>query len=153
MTDMEFDIEKVESLDFEQIKNQLRCIFKTEQDIINFINFLKNIQKFVSLSNDKRHMTLIDLGYFKMQIQMYEKRIASLITKKKSEQVRNAIKKAKGIGEKITESTILYHQQEDLALEGLEELHTLVYGWSTYMQDLYFMCGQTNKNLGNTGPF
>ena len=50
MTDLEFDIEKVEALDFEKIKEQLQYIFKTDEDIVNFVNFLKNVQKFVFLS-------------------------------------------------------------------------------------------------------
>ena len=44
MSDMEFDIEKVESLDFDKLSTQLVYIFKSEEDIVNFINFLKNIQ-------------------------------------------------------------------------------------------------------------
>ena len=50
MTDLEFDIEKVEALDFEKIKEQLQYIFKTDEDIVNFVNFLKNVQKFVFLN-------------------------------------------------------------------------------------------------------
>ena len=88
MTDLEFDIEKVEALDFEKIKEQLQYIFKTDEDIVNFVNFLKNVQKFVSLSDDKRHMLQVNLSYFKSQISLYEKKIKLLIDKKKNEQVR-----------------------------------------------------------------
>lgn len=148
MSDMEFNLEKVESLDYDKLKNQLQYIFQTESDIVNFITFLKNIYKFVNLSNDKRHMTLIDLGYFKAQIQLYEKKIQSLIDKKKNEQLKASIKRAKGCGEKITESVISYYTEDDNVLDSLYELHNLVYCWSGYMNDLYFLCGQTNKNLG-----
>ena len=41
----EFNIEKVESLDFDQLQNQLKYIFKTDQDIVNFVNFLKNTNR------------------------------------------------------------------------------------------------------------
>lgn len=146
---MEFDIEKVESLDYENIKGQLQYIFKEEKDIVNFINFLKNLHNFVSLSSDKRHMTLIDLGYFKSQIQLFEKRVQSVIDKRKVTQVKQAIKKAKGCGEKVSENVITYYSDEDTTLDGLIELHNLISAWCNYMQDLYFMCGQTNKNLGN----
>ena len=44
----------------------------------------ENVQKFINLSNDKRHTTLIELGYFKSQIQRYERQIAGLISKKKN---------------------------------------------------------------------
>lgn len=145
----EFDIEKVEALDYEIIKEQLQYIFKEEKDIVAFINFMQNIQKFASLSSDKRHMNLINLAYFRSQIQLYEKKIQTLIDKKKSEQVRGAIKKAKGIGEKITENTIVYYSEDNDILDGLIELHNLVFAWSLYMNDLYFICGQTNKNLGD----
>ena len=145
----EFDIEKVEALDYDKLHNQLQYIFKSDDDIINFINFLKNIYKFVSLSQDKRHMSLIDLGYFKSQIQLYEKRIQSTLDKKKNEQIRAAIKKAKGCGEKITENVITYYIEDNSTMDGLAELHNLVSAWSNYMNDLYFMCSQTSKNLGN----
>lgn len=146
---MEFDIEKVEALDYETIKEQLQYVFKEEKDIVAFINFMQNIQKFASLSSDKRHMNLINLAYFRSQIQLYEKKIQTLIDKKKNEQVRGAIKKAKGIGEKITENTIVYYSEDNDTLDGLIELHNLVFAWSLYMNDLYFICGQTNKNLGD----
>lgn len=146
---MEFDIEKVESLDFDTLSEQLQYIFKSEQDIINFINFLKNLQNFVNLSNDKRHMTLIDLGYFKSQISLFEKRVQTTIDRKKLALSKAAMKQAKLCGEKITENTINYYSAEDTTLDGLIELHNLITAWSSYMQDLYFMCGQTNKNMGN----
>ena len=146
---MEFDIEKVEALDYEAIKEQLYLIFKEEKDVVAFVNFIQNIQKFANMSSDKRHMSLINLAYFRSQIQLYEKKIQALIDKKKNEQVRNAIKKAKGCGEKLSENVIIYYSEENDVLEGLIELHNLVYAWSLYMSDLYFICGQTNKNLGD----
>lgn len=145
----EFDIEKVEALDYEAIKEQLYLIFKEEKDVVAFVNFIQQINKFANLSTDKRHMSLINLAYFRSQIQLYEKKIQSLIDKKKNEQIRNAIKKAKGCGEKISENVITYYSEENDTLEGLIELHNLVYAWSLYMSDLYFICGQTNKNLGD----
>lgn len=145
----EFNIEKVEALDYDHIKKQLACIFKTDDDIANFISFLQNVSKFVNLSNDKRHMTLIDLGYFKSQIQLFDKKIESLIARKKNEQVRNAIKKAKDYGEKITENMVTYYSEDNEVMNTLEDLHNLVFSWSTYMNDLYFMCSQTSKNLGS----
>lgn len=147
------NIDKVESLDFETIKEQLQYIFKDDKDIVNFVNFLKNIKNFVNLSNDKRHMTLIDLGYFKSQIQLFEKRIQSVIDKKKQEQTRNAINQARGFGEKLTDNVVISYIQDDDTLDGLEELHHIVQAWYIYMQDLYFLCGQTNKNLGNFGGY
>lgn len=149
MTDMEFDIEKVENLDFDTIKNQLNYIFKTDEDVTAFINFLQSVQKFVSLSDDRRHMTQVNLAYFRSQIQLYEKKIQSLIDKKKNEQIRASIKRAKGCGEKITENVITYYSEDNEVLDGLIELHNLVYAWSCYMSDLYFMCNQTSKNLGS----
>lgn len=147
--EFEFDIEKVESLDFDKIKIQLMYIFKTEQDVINFINFLKNIKNFVNLSNDKRHMTLIDLCFFKSQILQYENKIKNLLLKKKNQQLKDSFKKAKGVGEKITENTLAYFTEDSSAVDNLELLLNLVNSWTVYMQDLYYMCSQTNKNLGN----
>lgn len=146
---MEFDIEKVEALDYEAIKEQLCLIFKEEKDVVAFVNFMQNIQKFANLSTDKRHMSLVNLAYFRSQIQLYEKKIQSLIDKKKSEQIRAAIKKAKGCGEKLSENVITYYSEQTDVLDGLIELHDLVSAWSLYMNDLYFICGQTNKNLGD----
>ena len=145
----EFDIEKVEALDYDHIKKQLCYIFESDEDITNFIAFLKNVSKFVNLSNDKRHMTLIELGYFKSQIQLFDKKIESLLARKKNEQVRNAIKKAKDYGEKITENMVIYYSENNDVMNALEDLHNLVFSWSTYMNDLYFMCSQTSKNLGS----
>lgn len=145
----EFSIEKVESLDFNKLKNQLQYIFKEDTDIVNFVNFLKNINKFVNLSADKRHMTQIELGYFRMQIQLYEKRIEELINKKKHEQLKTAIEKAKDSGERINENIIEYYKTDNDILDGLIDIYNLVNAWSLYMNDLYFICGQTNKNLGS----
>ena len=145
-----FDIEKVESLDFESIKNQLSFIFKSDSDIVNFVNFLKNVQKFVTLSNEKRYAVQMDLTYFRSQIQLYAKKIQSTLNRIKDKQVKNAIKKAKGFGEKITENTVMYYSEEDTTLQGLEELHNLVECWYNYLSDLYFICNNLNK--GFNGP-
>jgi len=145
MENKEFDIEKVESLDFNTISKQLKYIFKTEQDIVNFVNFLKNIQNFVSLSDNKKHETLLDLGYFKSQIQLFEKRIKSLINKRQLIQTKASIKRAKGAGEKITENVVSYYSEEDQAIEGLEELYNLVSSWVQYLTDVYYITNRNNK--------
>jgi len=149
MDDLEFDLDKVEALNFDALEPQLKYIFKSEADIANFIQFLKNIQKFIGLSNDKRHTTLIELGYFKSQIQKYERQIAGLISKKKNAVAKAGIKKAKMVGEKLTESVIQYYTEEDTSIDGLEKIHNIVKCWSDYMVDLTYLCGQTNKMLGN----
>ena len=142
-------IDKVESLDFDKLSIQLVQIFKSEQDITAFINFIKNIQKFVNLSNDKRHSVQIDLAYFRSQIQLYEKKIKSVLKKRKNDQVKASIKKIKLIGEKVTENTVICYMEDDSAIIGLQKLYDLVSSWSTFMNDLYFICGQTSKNLGS----
>ena len=149
MDSTELDVEKIESIDYNYISQQVSCIFKSPADINNFINFLKNIKNFVSLSNDKRHMTLMELCYFKSQIQLFEKRVQSLITQYKIKQTKAGYKKAKLVGEKISEQTILCNSEDVSGLDQLESLHNIVYSWFTYLQDLYYMCGQTNKNLGS----
>lgn len=142
-------IDKVESLDFDKLSVQLVQIFKSEQDITAFINFIKSIQKFVNLSNDKRHSVQIDLAYFRSQIQLYEKKIKSVLDKRKNDQVKASIKKIKLIGEKVTENMVTCYMEDDSAIIGLEKLYNLVSSWSTFMNDLYFICGQTSKNLGS----
>ena len=142
-------IDKVESLDFDKLSIQLVQIFKSEQDITAFINFIKNIQKFVNLSNDKRHSVQIDLAYFRSQIQLYEKKIKSVLDKRKDDQVNATIKKIKLICEKVTENSVTCYMEDDAAIVGLEKLYNLVSSWSTFMNDLYFICGQTSKNLGS----
>lgn len=142
-------IDKIESLDFDKIKIQLVQIFKTEKDIVDFINFIKSIQKFVNLSNDRRHSVQIDLAYFRSQILLYEKRIKSVLDKRKNDQIKASIKKIKLIGEKVTENMVNCYMEDDIAIIGLEKLYNLVSSWSTFMNDLYFICGQTSKNLGS----
>lgn len=150
MTDIniDLDIEKVISQDYTKLSEQLKYIFQTEQDIVNFINFLKNLQKFISLSNDKRHTTLMELCYFKSQINLYEKKISSLLEKRKNIQLKASYKKAKMCGEKITENVLAYYLEEDSTITTLEDLLNIVTTWYNYMQDLYYMCSQTNKNIG-----
>ena len=145
----EFDIEKVESLNFETLDEQLKYIFSTEQDIVNFINFLKNIKKFVSLSNDKRHSIQMELSFFKTQIQLFKSKLQVLIDKKRNEQVKASVKRAKGSGEKITENIIEYYKEDITGLDTLIEMYNITTAWDTYMNDLYYVCNQTNKNLGN----
>ena len=93
-------------------------------------------------------MTQIDLGYFKSQLTLFEKKIKLVLDKKKLARMKNAVKKAKGCGEKPTESIIEYYAEDDSAINGLEELLALVSAWSMFLNDLYFICGQTSKNLG-----
>lgn len=149
MDNLEFDLDKIEALDFDNLAPQLQYIFKSESDIANFIQFLKNIQKFTNLSNDKRHTTLIELGYFKSQIQKFERQIAGLIAKRKNIVTKAGIKKAKMVGEKITENIVTFYSEEDTAIDGLEKIYNIVKCWSDYMVDLTYLCGQTNKMLGN----
>lgn len=149
MDNLEFDLDKIEALDFDNLAPQLQYIFKSESDIANFIQFLKNVQKFTNLSNDKRHTTLIELGYFKSQIQKFERQIAGLIAKRKNMVAKAGIKKAKMVGEKITENIVTFYSEEDTAIDGLEKIYNIVKCWSDYMVDLTYLCGQTNKMLGN----
>lgn len=149
MDNLEFDLDKIEALDFDNLAPQLQYIFKSESDIANFIQFLKNVQKFTNLSNDKRHTTLIELGYFKSQIQKFERQIAGLIAKRKNIVTKAGIKKAKMVGEKITENIVTFYSEEDTAIDGLEKIYNIVKCWSDYMVDLTYLCGQTNKMLGN----
>lgn len=145
---MDLDTDKIEAIDYTYISQQVSCIFRSDDDVNSFVNFLKNIKNFVSLSNDKRHMTLMELCYFKSQVQLFEKRIQSLITQQKTKQTKAGYKKAKLLGERISEQTILCNSEDSASLDELEALHNIVYAWFTYLQDLYYMCGQTNKNLG-----
>ena len=149
MDELEFDLDKVEALNFDELLPQLSYIFKSESDISNFIQFLKNIQKFMNLSNDKRHTILIELAYFKSQIQKYERQIASLISKKKNAQSKAAMKKAKMVGEKITENIVNFYVEDDNTIDVLEKIHNVVKAWSDYMVDITYVCSQTNKMLGN----
>ena len=149
MSEFDFDLDKVEALNFDNLAPQLQYIFKSDADIANFIQFLKNVQKFTNLSNDKRHTTLIELGYFKSQIQKFERQIAGLIAKRKNAVAKAGIKKAKMVGEKITENIVTYYSEDDTSIDGLEKIHNIVKCWSDYMTDLTYLCGQTNKMLGN----
>lgn len=149
MSEFDFDLDKVEALNFDNLAPQLQYIFKSDADIANFIQFLKNVQKFTNLSNDKRHTTLIELGYFKSQIQKFERQIAGLIAKRKNAVAKAGIKKAKMVGEKITENIVTFYSEEDNSIDGLEKIHNIVKCWSDYMTDLTYLCGQTNKMLGN----
>lgn len=142
------DFQKVEALDFDTLHTQLTCIFKTDGDITNFINFMKNINKFTSLSNDKRHMVLVDLGYFKSQISKYERQIQSFINKKKHLATKNAISEIRKKGEKLTDNLVQYYLEEDTSLDSLEELHNIVLAWKEYMTDLVFVCNSSYKLLG-----
>lgn len=146
---MEFDVEKIEAIDYDYISEQVSNIFKSQNDVNSFVAFLRNIKNFVALSNDKRHTTLLELSYFKSQIQLFEKRISSLMNEMKTKQTKDAVKKLKFTGEKLSENSILAATEDVEGLKGLEDLHSIVYCWYTYLQDLYFVCGQTNKNLGS----
>ena len=72
-----------------------------------------------------------------------------MLDKRKNDQVKASIKKIKLIGEKVTENTVICYMEDDSAIIGLQKLYDLVSSWSTFMNDLYFICGQTSKNLGS----
>ena len=56
---------------------------------------------------------------------------------------------------RLLPTTLLHHKYPQITNtkrivhHGLLEIHALVSAWASYMNDLYFMCGQTNKNLGS----
>ena len=94
-------------------------------------------------------MILVDLAFFKSQIQRFEAQVKSAKEKEKLKQTQEAIKKAKMAGVKITENALTEFLSTNTTYENLEELHSLAQSWKDYMSDLYFMCQQTNKIIDN----
>ena len=143
-----YSFDKVQSFNDNIIRNQLQYMF-VDEDIDAFIQFLRKIKDFGKQTADKRHMILVDLAFFKSQIQKFEAQVKSAKEKEKLKQMQEAIKKAKLTGAKITENTITEFMTQNSNYENLEELHTLAQSWKDYMSDLYFMCQQTNKIIDN----
>lgn len=143
-----YSFDKVKSFNDAEIRSQLQYMF-VEEDIDAFIQFLRKIKDFGKQPADKRHMILVDLAFFKSQIQKFEAQVKSAKEKEKLKQMQDAIKKAKMTGAKITENTLTEFLAQNTNYENLEELHTLAQSWKDYMSDLYFMCQQTNKIIDN----
>jgi len=143
-----YTFDKVQAFNDNMIRKQLQYMF-VEEDIDAFIQFLRKIKDFGKQTADKRHMILVDLAFFKSQIQKFEAQVRSAKEKAKLQQTQEAIKKAKMAGAKITENTLTEFLSQNTNYENLEELHTLAQSWKDYMSDLYFMCQQTNKIIDN----
>lgn len=143
-----YTFDKVQAFNDNIIRKQLQYMF-VEEDIDAFIQFLRKIKDFGKQTADKRHMILVDLAFFKSQIQKFEAQVRSAKEKAKLQQTQEAIKKAKMAGAKITENTLTEFLSQNTNYENLEELHTLAQSWKDYMSDLYFMCQQTNKIIDN----
>lgn len=143
-----YTFDKVQAFNDNMIRKQLQYMF-VEEDIDAFIQFLRKIKDFGKQTADKRHMILVDLAFFKSQIQKFEAQVRSAKEKAKLQQTQEAIKKAKMAGAKITENTLTEFLSQNANYENLEELHTLAQSWKDYMSDLYFMCQQTNKIIDN----
>jgi len=143
-----YSFDKVRAFNDVEIRKQLQYMF-VEEDIDAFIQFLRKIKDFGKQSADKRHMILVDLAFFKSQIQKFEAQVRSAKEKEKLKQVQEAIKKAKMTGAKITENAVTEFTTTNANYENLEELHALAQSWKDYMSDLYFMCQQTNKIIDN----
>lgn len=140
--------DKVQAFNDIAIRKQLQYMF-VDEDIDAFIQFLRKIKDFGKQSADKRHMILVDLAFFKSQIQKFEAQVRSAKEKARLQQTQEAIKKAKSVGVKVTENTITEFMEQNTNYENLEELHSLALSWKDYMSDLYFMCQQTNKIIDN----
>ena len=140
--------DKVQAFNDIAIRKQLQYMF-VDEDIDAFIQFLRKIKDFGKQAADKRHMILVDLAFFKSQIQKFEAQVRSAKEKARLQQTQEAIKKAKNVGVKVTENTITEFMERNTNYENLEELHSLALSWKDYMSDLYFMCQQTNKIIDN----
>ncbi len=140
--------DKVQAFNDIAIRKQLQYMF-VDEDIDAFIQFLRKIKDFGKQTADKRHMILVDLAFFKSQIQKFEAQVRSAKEKARLQQTQEAIKKAKSVGVKVTEDTITEFMEQNTNYENLEELHSLAQSWKDYMSDLYFMCQQTNKIIDN----
>lgn len=140
-------IDKIKSFNEDYAKRQLIYIFD-EEDVADFVNFLKKIKDFAKLSADKRHTILIDLAFYKSQIQKFEAQVRSAKEKEKLKITQDAMKRAKMVGVKVTENTITEFLEKSSNYENLVELHNLAEAWKDYMSDIYFMCQQTNKIIG-----
>ena len=143
-----YKLDLVEAFNDVAIRKQLQYMF-VDEDIDAFIQFLRKIKDFGKQSPDKRHMILVDLAFFKSQIERFEAQVKTAKEREKLKQVKEAIKKAKDVGIKVTENTITEFLEQNANYENLEELHTLALSWKDYMSDLYFMCQQTNKIIDN----
>lgn len=143
-----YSFDRVRAFNDAEIKKQLQYMF-VDEDIDAFIQFLRKIKDFGKQSADKRHMILVDLAFFKSQIQKFEAQVKSAKEKARLQQTQEAIKKAKMTGAKITENTLTEFLTQNANYENLEELHALAQSWKDYMSDLYFMCQQTNKIIDN----
>lgn len=141
-------IDLVQAFNETAIKKQLQYMF-VEEDIDGFIQFLRKIKDFGKQTAEKRHMILVDLAYFKSQIQKFEAQVKSAKEKEKLKQTQDAIQKAKTVGAKVTENTVAEFTTRSANYDNIEELHILALSWKDYMSDLYFMCQQTNKILDN----
>lgn len=140
---------KITSYNIDFIKEEVKNLFKTEQDVINFCNFLQQVQKFSTLNTDKRHLVLVELSYFKSQIQKLEYQVKAVLDKKNREQLKQSVMKLRSKGDKLTDTLISCYTEDNDTLDGLNTLYSIVKCWSEYMNDIYFMCAQTNKILGN----
>ena len=143
-----YKLDLVQAFNDAAIRKQLQYMF-VDDDIDAFIQFLRKIKDFGKQTADKRHMILVDLAFFKSQIQKFEAQVRSAKEKEKLKQTQEAIKKAKSVGVKVTENTLTEFLTQSANYENLEELHALALSWKDYMSDLYFMCQQTNKIIDN----
>jgi len=140
-------IDKIKSFNEDYIKKQLVYLFD-ESDVDDFIVFIKRIKDFAKLSADRRHTILIDLAFYKSQIQKFEAQVRSAKEKERLKLMQEAMKRAKAVGVKVTENTITEFLERNANYENLTELHHLAESWKDYMSDVYFMCQQTNKIIG-----
>ena len=141
-------IEKIKSFSEDYIKSQIKYIM-CEEDSMVFVAFLKKIKDFAKLSADKIHTILIDLAFYKSQIQKFEAQVRSAKEKEKIKATQAAMQKAKSVGLKVTENTIVEFLERNNNYENLVELHAIAESWKDYMSDIYFMCQQTNKIIGD----
>ena len=79
--------DKVQAFNDIAIRKQLQYMF-VDEDIDAFIQFLRKIKDFGKQTADKRHMILVDLAFFKSQIQKFEAQVRSAKEKAKLQQTQ-----------------------------------------------------------------
>ncbi len=121
-----YKLDLVQAFNETAIRKQLEYMF-VDEDIDSFIQFLRKIKDFGKQTADKRHMILVDLAFFKSQIQRFEAQVKSAKEKEKLKQTQEAIKKAKMAGAKITENTLTEFLTQNVNYENLEEVYSLLH--------------------------
>lgn len=152
MNDKEFEysgIDKIEGFSLSLLEREVGCIFKDKASIVDFGKLVTKLREFPLKTIDERHKILVDIAFYRAQLEKLKKQLEDAIAKRESVLVKAAAEELRKTGQRPTVDLIKAHRGDDMALDNLRKMHVVCSEWHSFLQDQQYTAQTTNKIVGN----